>query len=393
MSRQALGGLRVLDLSRLLPGPLCSQLLGDLGAEIIKIEEPGTGDYIRYAPPMLKENSAYYLALNRNKKSMTLDLRKEKGRGIFLDLVKASDVVIDGFRPGVMRKLGLGYETLQAANPGIIMCAISGYGQDGPYANRAGHDLNYISVAGLAFLTGLRDGRPVQPGLQVADIAAGSMMAAYSILAAVIARDKIGKGQFVDVSMMDGAMAFLSLYGAKFFADGLNPGPAREQLNGQVACYNIYETSDGRYVSLGALEPGFWSAFCRAVGKEEWVPRQFAVGQEGYDLIDEVQKLFSGRTRAEWLEFLKDADCCLEPVNTLEEAFDHPQVRHRRTVVEMEHPVEGRIRQLNISAKFSETPSELKTPPPGLGEHTDQILHELGFSDEEIAALKSEKVV
>jgi crotonobetainyl-CoA:carnitine CoA-transferase CaiB-like acyl-CoA transferase len=342
---------------------------------------------------MLKENSAYFLALNRNKKSMTLDLRKEKGREIFLKLVKTSDAVIDGFRPGVMRKMGLGYDALQAANERIIVCAISGYGQDGPYADRAGHDLNYISIAGLTSLTGLRDGRPVQPGLQLADIGAGSLTAAYSILAAVIARQKTGKGQFVDVSMMDGAMAFLCLYGAKYFADGITPAPARELLNGQFACYNIYKTSDGRYLSLGALEGIFWTAFCQAVGKEDWIPLQYAQGQEGYDLIDEVQKFFSERSQADWLEALKNVDCCLEPVNTLEEAFKHPQVRHRQIVAEMNHPVEGKIRQLNTAAKFSLTPAEIRTPPPGLGEHTDQILRELGCQADEIASLREEKVI
>ena len=393
MTQQALEGLRVLDLSRLLPGPFCSMMLADLGAEVIKIEEPGIGDYIRYAPPMLKENSAYFLALNRNKKSMTLDMRKEQGREIFLKLVETSDVVIDGFRPGVMRKMGLDYEILQAVNERIIVCAISGYGQDGPYADRAGHDLNYISIAGLTSLTGLRDGRPVQPGMQLADIAAGSLTAAYSILAAVIARQKTGKGQFVDVSMMDGAMAFLCLYGAKYFADGIIPAPSREILNGQLACYNIYETADGKYISMGALEGIFWTAFCEAVGKEDWIQLQFAQGQEGYDLIDEVQKLFSQRSQGDWLELLKDVDCCLEPVNTLEEAFNHPQVRHRRIVIDMDHPVEGKIRQLNTAAKFSLTPAEIRTPPPGLGEHTDQILRELGCQPDEIASLREEKVI
>lgn len=393
MQESALKGIRILDLSRLLPGPLCSMMLADLGAEVIKIEEPGLGDWIRYAPPMLKENSSYYLSLNRNKKSMTLDLRREKGRAIFLDMVKEADVVIDGFRPGVMKKLGLSYDILRHVNKNIIMCAISGYGQEGPYAKRAGHDLNYISIAGVASVTGLRDGRPVQPGIQVADIAAGSMMAAFSILAAVIARQRIGKGQFIDVSMMDGTMAFLSLYGAGYFAGGGVPAPAREHLNGQFACYNIYRTADDRYLALGALEGNFWTEFCRAVAREDWIALQYVTGQEGHDLVDEVQNLFLTKTREQWLEFLKDVDCCCEPVNTVEEAFRHPQVVHRKLVMEMDHPVEGKIRQLNFAGKFSETPAAIRTPPPGLGEHTDEILKKIGVSDEEIAVLRTEGVV
>lgn len=393
MQESALNGIKILDLSRLLPGPLCSMMLADLGADVVKIEEPGIGDWIRYAPPMLKENSSYYLSINRNKKSITLDLRREKGRAIFLDLVKGADVVIDGFRPGVMKKLGLDYEVLRQINKDLLMCAISGYGQDGPYAERAGHDLNYIAVAGIASVTGLRDGRPVQPGIQVADIAAGAMMAAVSILAAVIARERIGKGQFIDISMMDGAVAFLSLYGARYFADGVVPAPAREHLNGQFACYNIYRTADGKYLALGALEGNFWTEFCRAVGREDWIPLQYATGQEGYDLIDAVQKLFLEKTRDQWLELLQKVDCCCEPVNTVEEAFRHPQVVHRQLVVEMDHPVEGKIRQLNFMGKFSETPAALRTPPPGLGEHTEEILKGIGYSTEQIVALRAEGVV
>lgn len=393
MTVGALSGIRVIDLSRLLPGPYCSMMLADLGAEVIKIEEPGRGDYLRDFPPKQKEDSAFFLAVNRNKKSMTLNLRSARGREILFDLVKDADVVLEGFRPGVIDKLGIGYKDLEKVNPMIVVCSISGYGQDGPYVNKAGHDMNYLSIAGITGITGTRDGKPVLPGIQIADVGGGGMLAAYCILAAIIGRDRVGKGQYIDISMMDGAMAWLCMYAGKYFADGRTPRPSNELLTGQFACYNVYKTSDGRYISLGALEPQFWVAFCEAVEREDWIKEQYAGGERKEELIAEVGELFLAHTREEMAEFLKDVDCCCEPVNNFDEAFSHPQVVHRNMVVEMDHPVEGKIRQLNFPGKFSETPAELKTPPPTLGEHTEEILKELGMTDEEITGLKEEKVI
>ena len=393
MSIGALSGIRVLDMSRLLPGPYCSMMLGDLGAEIIKIEEPGRGDYLRDFPPKQKEDSAFFLAVNRNKKSMTLNLRSARGKEIFFELVKNADVVLEGFRPGVIDKLGIGYKDLEKVNPMIVVCSISGYGQDGPYAQKAGHDMNYLSIAGITGLTGTRDGKPILPGIQIADVGGGGMLAAYCILAAIIGRDRIGKGQYIDVSMMDGAMAWLCMYAGKYFFDGKTPRPSMEPLTGQFACYNVYKTSDDRYISLGALEPQFWEAFCEAVEREDWINEQYLGGERREELIAEVGELFLAHTREELVEFLKDVDCCCEPVNNFDEAFSHPQVAHRNMVVEMEHPVEGKIRQLNFPGKFSETPAEMKTPPPTLGEHTEEILKELGMTDEEITGLREEKIV
>lgn len=392
MSFDALSGIRVLDLSRLLPGPYCSMMLGDLGAEIIKVEEPGRGDYIRYYLPKLKAESAFFLALNRNKRSMTLNLKSERGKKIFIDLVKNVDVVLESFRPGVMEKLGIGYKKLQKSNPKIIVCSISGYGQDGPYAEKAGHDINYLSIAGITGLTKTKDGKPVIPGIQIADIG-GGMMAAYCILAAIIDREKTGKGQYIDISMTDAAMTWSTMYLGKYFADGKIPKPSSELLTGQFACYNIYKTKDGGYMSLGALEPQFWSAFCKAIGMEDMIPRQMDEGEKAEKLISEVKKVFLEHTKDEWIELLKDVDCCCEPVNSFDEMLSDPQIIHRKMICEIEHPKEGTIRQVNFPGKFSATPARVRLSPPALGQHTEEILKKLGETNKEIADLRKEKVI
>jgi len=393
MSMGALSGLRVLDLTRLLPGPYCTMMLADLGAEVVKIEEPGRGDYMRDFPPKLKKESVFFLAVNRNKKSITLNMRSHRGREIFFNLVKGTDVVVEGFRPGIMEKLGIGYEYLKEVNPGIIVCSISGYGQDGPFAQKAGHDWNYLSIAGISGFTGTKEGKPIMPGVQIADIGGGALLTAFCILAAIIAREKTGKGQYIDIAMMDGALAWTCLYAGKHFVDGKSPAPSKEMLTGQFACYNVYKTKDGRYMSLGALEPQFWSAFCKAVGRDDLVREQYAPGKRADEVVAEVEGIFAVHTREEWIELLKDVDCCCEPVNNFDETFSHPQVLHRNMVVEMEHPTEGKIRMLNFPGKFSETPAKMKLPPPSLGQHNEEILGELGMTKDEIAELAKEKII
>ncbi len=388
-----LDGIRVLDLSRLLPGPFCSMLLADMGAEVIKIEAPGVGDYIRWWEPKLGNNSGMHVVLNRNKKSLTLNLKSVEGKEIFCKLVKVSDVVLEGFRPGVMDKLELGYERLSVVNPKIIYCAISGYGASGPISEKAGHDINFLALNGLLSYNG-RDGKPIVPGVQIGDIGGGGLLGAFSILAAIIAREKTGKGQFIDISMTDGSMLWNCLRFGNWISDKLVPEAGDGMLNGGFACYNVYETRDGRFMALGALEPQFWAAFCQAVNRPDLnVPEYFEPGEHQKKLIEELSAIFKTKTQSEWIEFLRDIDCCCEPVLNLEEASESQLLKEREMVLSMEHDTWGKYNQLGVPCKFSETPGSVRTHAPELGENTEEILRSVGLTALEIKQLKQKKVI
>jgi len=398
-----LEGVRVLDLSRLLPGGFCSLLLADFGADVLKVEDTGMGDYIRWSPPYIEgaddsAKSALFLSLNRNKRSIRLDLKNELGREALLRLVREHDVVLESFRPGVLDRLGVGYERMREVNPGIVYCAISGYGQSGPKRDASGHDMNYLGLVGLLGLTGERDGEPVQAAGQIADLGGGALMAAFGIMAALRERDGApardnrpaepgsGVGQIVDVSMADGALSWLAMVAAGHFADGVVPRRGELPLAGSLICYRPYECADG-WVTLGALEPKFWQAFCRGVGREDLIERQFE--RPGTDAHAEVQAIFRARTRAEWEAFAREHDCCLEPVLDLDEALHSELVRAREMVVEIDQPgAEQTVRQLGIPVKLARTPgSHARLPGPALGEHTEQALRAAGYSAEEVAEL------
>ncbi len=393
-----LEGVRVLDLSRLLPGGFCSLLLADFGADVVKVEDTAMGDYVRWSPPYHEgadetARGALFLALNRNKRSIRIDLKNDEGRAALLRLVRDADVLLESFRPGVLERLGVGYDRLLEANPGLVICPITGYGQDGPYRDRSGHDMNYLGLIGLLGLTGEGpDEPPVQAAGQIADLGGGALMAAFGILAALRHRDRTGEGQVVDVSMADGALSWMAMVAARTLADGSVPQRGRDALNGGFVCYRPYRCADG-WVTLGALEPKFWAAWCRGVGHEDLIERQFET--PGSAAHAEVEAVFVERTRDEWQRFASENDCCLEPVLDIDEALDSELVRAREMVVEIDQPgAQAPVRLLGVPIKMSRTPGDpRRLPGPALGEHTSEVLAESGFSEEEIAALEASGAV
>jgi len=388
-SSSALSDIKVLDLSRLLPGGFCSLLLADFGAEVLKVEDTGMGDYIRWSPPYHEgaedtAKSALFLSLNRGKRSIRLNLKEEAGRQVLLRLVREYDVLLESFRPGVMKRLGVGYERLREENPGLVYCAITGYGQDGPYTARSGHDMNYLGLNGLLGLSGEAGGPPVQAAGQIADIGGGALMGAFGILAALRERERSGQGQLVDVSMFDGSLAWLALVAARYLAEGRPPVRGELELAGSLICYRPYECKDG-WVTLGALEPKFWQAWCRGVGREDLIEKQFE--RPGSDAHAEVEALFRERTRDEWQAFASEHDCCLEPVLGLDEALDSELVRAREMVVRIDQPGTDGVSLLGVPVKLSRTPGAPAGSGPALGEHTREVLAGLGYSDDEVDSL------
>jgi crotonobetainyl-CoA:carnitine CoA-transferase CaiB-like acyl-CoA transferase len=374
MTRSALAGIRVLDLTRLLPGGICTLTLADLGAEVVKVEAPGGGDYARAREPHYESaepssSSASYIALNRNKRSLEIDLKDDAGRAAFHELAEAADVVVESFRPGVLDRLGVGYEALREANPRLVYCALTGWGQQGPFAGRAGHDINYLASMGLLSLTGTAAETPTIAPIQIADTA-GAMLAAVSILAALNARASTGEGQYLDVSLAHSA---LYTYGMGVGAAlGPWPVPPREEalFSGGVVCYQAYRASDG-WVALGALEERFWAAWCRGVGREDLLGSRYEpAGSPAHAAVAET---FAGRTCAEWEAFGREHDCCLNAVVGLREALGSDPVLAREMVIEAEQPgIAGPIRTMGSPLKLSGTPVDpTRHPAPALDEHDD----------------------
>ena len=386
-----LEGLRVLDLTRLLPGGFCSLLLSDFGADVIKVEDTGPGDYVRWAPPFYEgaeasARSALFLSLNRGKRSIRVDLKSGPGKKVLLRLVRDADVLVESFRPGVMHRLGVGYERLRSENPRLVYCAITGYGQDGPGRDRSGHDLNYLGLNGILGLSGESDGPPTPSAAQIADLGGGALMAAVGVLTALRERDRSGAGQMVDCSMFDGSLSFLAMLAAEMLAGGPVPRRGALRLAGGIVCYRAYRCADG-YVTLAALEPKFWATFCRGVDREDLAEHAFdPPGSEAHRALEEI---FAARTREQWRAFAAEHDCCLEPVLGLDEALEGDLVAAREMVVSLDQPgAEEPVRLLGLPFKLSRTPGDpVRAPGPRLGEHTREVLTEAGFTGAEVDAL------
>ena len=368
----SLQGVRVLDLSRLLPGPFLTMVLADLGADVVKVEEPRMGDYMRDFPPRGDGMSGRYLSVNRNKRSVTVDLKNDRERERFLRMAARADVVVESFRPGVMERLGVGYDALKARNEAIILCSISGYGQTGPYRDRAGHDINYLALAGVLAMSGAApDGPPVMAGVQIADMAGGAMWGAIGILAALIERRRTGKGTHLDISMTEGALALLASEFGILDAEPAVPTRGAGLLNGGAARYGVYRTSDGKYLSVGALEPQFLNRLAAAAGLEL---------SRGPDtdarLREQLTRVIATKTRDEWVRALAEHDCCCEPVLELDEVVEHPLHRERGLFFEIGDSSAPGTLQVRTPLGMPDG----RRPAPALGEHNDEVFREYGVS-------------
>jgi crotonobetainyl-CoA:carnitine CoA-transferase CaiB-like acyl-CoA transferase len=393
-----LEGIRVLDLSRLAPGPYCSMLLGDMGADVLLVEAPPealhsvAASHLRAEGEDEAERALAYNALARNKRSIVLNLRKEEARQVFYRLAESADVVLEGFRPGVVKRLRVDYETLQPLNPRLIYCSLSGYGQDGPYAGMVGHDINYISIGGALGAIGWPGQPPAIPLNVIADFAGGGLHAAFAILAALLAREKTGRGQYVDIAMSDGVMYLLAMPFTLYFYNGTVVRPGAHLLNGAAPNYNVYQTKDGGWISLGSLEPHFYANLCRAMGREDFIPYQYDASKRE-EIFAYFREQFRTRTRDEWFQYLKQSDICIAPVYSLDEAAADPHNQARHMVVEVEHPRLGPVRQVGIGPKFSETPGRVRSTAPRAGQHTDEVLSSLGYTREQIEGLRASGAV
>ncbi|MGG1659946.1 CaiB/BaiF CoA transferase family protein [Brevibacillus sp. NRS-1366] len=393
---QALDGIRVLDLSRTLAGPFCTMLLGDMGADIIKVEQPELGDETRrFTPPTWDGISSYYLASNRNKRSMTIDLKSDEGKEIIYSLVKNTDVFVENFRTGTMEKLGFGYDELQAINPRLIYCSVSGFGRTGPERNRAGYDLLLQGFGGLMSITGEADGTPAKVGTSIVDMNAG-MFAVYGILTALIAREKTGLGQFIDVSLLDGQVVLLNYLATSYFATG-KPAGRMGTAHPSLVPYQAFSTCDGQII-LAIANDGLWKKACQALGWEDLAgDDRFVMNADRVahrsELIDLIQGRLSRLNSEVVYELLDAAGVPCGPIHSIDEVLHHPHVREREMILEMEHPIVKNLKVPGFPVKLSATPAKANRYPPLLGEHTDEVLGELGYTPDQIEVWRTKKVI
>ncbi len=386
-----LSGIRIVDLSRYGPGKYCTMLMADFGAEVINVDVPRVD--ISLPTLLTDDTSVRYLTFNRSKRSMTINLKKKQGIEVFSKLIKTADILVEGFRPGVARNLRIDYHSLKKINPRLIYCSISGFGQDGPYAGRPGHDPNYVGLSGILSLTGDKNGPPSLLGTQVADLGGGFSQATIGILMAIVERERSGKGQYIDIGILDGLIFWLWFQGMDYLLTGKVLYRGETLATGSYAGLNIYQASDGKYLTLGCYEPWFWERLCRILGREEFIEHQNDNGEKMGEIISTFKEIFKTKGRDQWLHLLEKADILCGAVNNLSEAFSDPQVIHRKMVSEVSHPTLGKIRQIGIPIKLSRTPGKIKSPPPRYGEHTEEILKELEYSLEHIRELRRKKVI
>ncbi|MEE9286335.1 MAG: CaiB/BaiF CoA-transferase family protein, partial [Dehalococcoidia bacterium] len=390
----ALEGIKVIDLSRYAPGFYVSMYLGDMGADVIRVEEPavsGRRAGFQEAPLAYKDmedqRGAAYNALERNKRKIALNLKDPEARDVFYKLVAGADVVLEGSRPGVAQRLAVDYETCRGINPRIVYCSLTGFGQDGPYAQRAGHDINYIAIAGALGLVGQRDGTLAIPANLLADYAGGAQFAIIGVLTALLARQRTGKGQFVDISMTDGVVSLMVQFTQQYFTDGEVPGPASMRLNGGVPHYNVYQAKDSRWIAVGANEPYFFANVCKLIGRPDLAERQ-----HDPDRRDEIEaafrEAFKTRTAQEWHDLMSAEDTCVTRVYDLDEVFADPQIVHRQMALELEHEEVGAVRQVGFPVKLSETPASVRRFAGPKGRDTDDVMTDLGYSPEQVRRLR-----
>ena len=386
-----LRGIRILDLTQLYPGPLATMMLADMGAEVVRLEHPSRPDNVHHLPPFIGKESAAYLTLNRSKRSLALDTAKEEGRKVFFDLVRTADVVVEQFRPGVLDKIGIGYDQAVPFNPRIIYVSITGFGQDGPYRQKAGHDINYISLAGL--LSQVKKGEEmVLPGFQTADVVGGGYMSVIACMAALWHREKTGKGQRVDVSMTDSVMPMITLQLAQYWGSQ-GDNEIMNPFDGSFPFYGVYECADGKHVSLGALEQKFWAGFCQMADKPEWLSLQFSMGEERRKVREEVAGLFKTKSRDEWLKLAEVHDICLSSIHELGDLEMDPQLQAREMIIETEHEKGLKLKGIGIPIKFSDSKPDKPEPAPIVGQDSIEILKELGYSQERIEELIGKEIV
>lgn len=394
-----LSGIKVLDLTRLAPGPFCTMILGDFGADIIRVQEPGppTGRRAEQAGMAGTKmvgagGSAAHNALHRNKRSIGINLKDKEAREIFYQLVKQSDVLVEEMRPGVAKRLGIDYDTLKQMNPRLIYCAVTGYGQTGPYAKLAGHDLNYIAQAGALGLIGAKDGTPVIPQNLIADYAGGGMHGAIGVMMALFAREKTGRGQLVDIAMLDGSMYLITQFLSAYYGSGEIPERGNSFAGGGLPYYNVYTTKDEKHITLGSIEPWFFANLCRSVGREDLIDKQNDKDKHE-EIAAFLKETMKTKTRDEWFTRLNETDQCVGKMLGLEELQDDPQVQARNMIVDLERVDGTPVRQVGIGPKLSDTPGSVRDIAPTLGQHTDEILSDLGILKENITHLRESGAV